>query len=65
MQNKNGCSTSPHKRTCSREEGGGPRQVVGMVVDGAEEAGARGSTQKLGFQAKVQLVGVHLHLLLE
>lgn len=54
----------PHKRTCSREEGGGSRQVIGMV-NGAEQAGTLGSTQKLRFQAKVELVRVHLHLLLE
>lgn len=35
------------------------------MVDGAEEAGARGSPQELRFQAKVELVRVHLHLLLE
>lgn len=54
----------PHKRTCSGEEGGGSCQVVGMV-DGAKKAGTRGSTQKLRFQAKVKLVRIHLHLLLE
>lgn len=35
------------------------------MVDGAEEAGTWRSTQKLRFQAKVELVRVHLHLLLE
>lgn len=53
-----------HKHTCSRKEGGGPCQVVGMV-DGTEEAGPRRSTQKLWFYAKVNLVRVNLHLLLE
>lgn len=53
-----------HKHTCSRKEGGGSCQVVGMV-DGTEEAGPRRSTQKLWFYAKVNLVRVNLHLLLE
>lgn len=34
-------------------------------MDGAEEARAWRSTQKLGFKAKVKLVRVDLHLLLE
>ena len=35
------------------------------VVDGPEEIGARWPTQELGFEAKVQLMRVDLHLLLE
>lgn len=38
--------------TCSGEKRGGPRQVAG-VVDSTKEAGARGSTQKLGLEAEV------------
>lgn len=53
-----------HKHTCSRKEGGGSCQVVGMV-DGTEEAGPWRSTQELWFYAKVNLVRVNLHLLLE
>lgn len=65
MQNKNPQLVKlAHRRTCSSEEGGGSCQVVGMV-DGAEKAGTWGSTQKLMFEAKVELVRVHLHLLLE
>lgn len=63
MQNKE-LVKLPLKHTSGREEGGGSRQVIGMV-DGAEEAGTRRPTQKFRFQAKVELVRVHLHLLLE
>jgi hypothetical protein len=33
-------------------------------MDGSEQARARGSTEELGLEAKVQLVRVGLHLLL-
>lgn len=35
------------------------------VVDGSEEAGTRWPAQELGFQAKVQLVRIRLHLFLD
>ena len=51
-------------RTCGREEGGGTRQVVG-VMDRTKKAGARGSTEELRLEPEVQLVRVDLHLLLK
>lgn len=62
--NQSCCLEIWHTLTCSGEECGGPCQVAG-VMDGAKEAGARRSTQELRLEAKVQLVRVDLHLLLE
>lgn len=54
----------PSELTCGREQGGRPRQVVG-VVDGSEETGAWRAAQELGFQSKVQFMWVRLHLFLK